>query len=407
MAAISQTHKFTVQCTAILNNNEEINLDNSVDSIAIKKDFLSNVFPLYVLSLRLPDNDRLKLIKNNFYISLKIFRSTVTDFEIETDVDNVSLPNTDKTIVSILLRPFDNAKLYQHRKESDVDEEEASNAMGGQYVTYTINCIPKEQLTINNSILNYCYSNVNLSEVMINLISDVYNKDIYFQESINNNRYKSILIPQGSLVQSLRFLQDNYILYKHGLNIFFEYNKLYIYDIHDLDREFNNTLSISIEENSSNTDQTKYSRNFIDEKDNIQKFLDNNPIFLSRKDVSNYMLGDRLIVNSYDDNFNLITRTYDNSSNEPDDKKTRVLWNIENQDIFETNFRTVINEISQLTFNNFDPSLIEPDTLITMSGSSLNYINGRYVLSGMDIYFSSSDKITFANSVVCHLIKKE
>ncbi len=404
MAVASQLHKFTVECSAVLASDETIDLNGAVTAIAIKKDFLNNIFPLYVISLSLSDSLRRKLIENEFYLSLKIYRITVTELAVESDVETTSSPTTDKIITSILLRPFDNPKIFQKQKSSDVDDSDSEDVLASQMMSYTINCVPKEQLQINSNILNACYNNSNMSEIVLNLLSEVYTKDTYFQESFNNTRYKSLLIPPGSIVQSLRFLQENYMIYKYNLNMFFEFDRLYLYDIFDLNREFRNSFSINIDSDPTNSDQEKYSHNFVDDNENVQKYLDTNPVFFSKKDISGYKKGNKIIVSSYDDNFNLVTRQY-NDDTSASDMKTRVIWNKEQAQSFERSYNNRITEISQISLANFDPTYIEPDTMINISGSEQAFINGTYILSGIDVYFSSEDKKTFSNTVSCNLIK--
>lgn len=404
MAMTSQLHKFTVDCYAVLDNGDSIDLNNTVNAIAIKKDFLNNIFPLYVLSFNLPDATRLKLIENEFYISLKIYRISISEFNSSDNAETTSSPTTDKIITSILLRPFDNSKIYQKQKTSDVENEDSEEVITNQYVSYTLNCVPKEQLRINNSVLNTCYNNANISECVLNLISDVYDKSIYFQESFNKTRYKSLLIPPDGLIASLKFLQENYMIYRYSLNMFFEYDKLYVYDLFDSTREFRNVLNIFVDNDPKSLNQEKYAQNFVDDDENIQKYLDSNPLYFSKKDINGYKYGDRTIISSYDENFNLVTRQYGASDTE--DKKTRVVWNTEQNETFEHAYLNTINAFSQLSLSNFDPTYIEPDTMVIVSGSLQSFINGTYILSGMDIFFSSEDQKTFSNSTTCHLIKQ-
>ena len=407
MSTVSQLHKFSIECSAIFENGDSMDLSSMINAVAVRKNYLSNIFPLYVVSLDLPDIDKLKMMENEFYLSLKIYRITVTELSVTNDVETSSLPDTDKIIVSILLKPFDNSKLYQHQKVSDVDDSDMDDILTAQKVPYVINCVPKEQLQINNSILNSCYADANLSEVTLNLISDVYTKDIYYQESFNKTRYQSILIPPGGLIQSLKYLQSNFMLYKYNFNMFFEYDKLYVYDIFDLDRPFRNSLNINVDNEAKNADQMRYAQNFVDDDENVQKYLDTNPVFISQKDIGRYKKGNKLIMASYDDNYNLVTRLYDDGTESPQDKKNRVMWNKEQDQTFEAPYLNDALQISQISFSNFDPTYIEPDTMITISGSAQPYINGTYILSGTDAYYSSEDKKTFSNSVIYHLIKKE
>lgn len=390
-------HKFTTSLNIIdYNTGEEQNYGKCVKAIAIKKSFGDMVFPLYVLNLSITKAQRNYLAKNKFYVSLKIMRCVDDENMVENLSEDSDVPVTDKIICDIILRPFDNSKNVPLYKTTDVDNNEEN--LENQLVSYDLNCVPKEQLKINNSILNYCYAEANLNEIIINLLSEVYSKDVYFQESSNITRYDSLLIPPMSIIESLKYLQKNYLVYDKHLNIFFEDSKLYIYDMYDTDREFRNGLYVEVKQDNDD-DQTKYRSNYIDKNDNLKKYLETNPQIVSVTDTYRYETGEQVVYCSYDDNFNLVTRTYqlDDTGNTGEDKKTRYIWNDDKLKKYEIKNLSGISNYIQLSFSNLDPSLIEPDTFVEIVGGN-ELINGVYCILGMEEFFASSDYTNFTNS---------
>ena len=168
--------------------------------------------------------------------------------------------------------------------------------------------------------------------------------------------------------------------------------------MYDANREFRNGLYVEIKQDNDD-DQIKYRSNYIDKNDNLKKYLETNPQIISITDTYRYETGEQVIYCSYDDNFNLITRTYqlDDTGNTGEDKKTRYIWNDDKLKKHEIKNLTGISNYIQLSFSNLDPSLIEPDTFIEIIGGN-ELINGVYCIIGIEEFFSSSDYTNFVNS---------
>jgi len=396
-------HNFTIKSTFIDYKTGEAqeSFGDCISSVAIKKNFKSQVFPLYVVSINITKEQREYLAKNKFYLSLKIYTCEETATNTEDGMVESENPTTDKLVHNIILRPFDNTKLIPIIKTSEVSDE--TEIIKQKYEEYTINCVPKEQLQINNTIINACYEQANLNEIMINMISDVYTKDIYFQESSNITRYNSLLIPPMSLLQALKYLQEYYVIYSQNLNMFFEDSKFYIYDMYNLSRKFNNYFYIDIPE-IQDSDQTKYRTNYVDENNNVKVYLENNPLFMSTTDIYRYTSGEKIVFNSYDDNFNLVSRTYNlnETGNTGNDIKTRYKWNENKKQDYETRDLNSVFLHTQHQLRNIDPTYFAPDTMISITGKS-EQINGQYALIEMDEYYSTSDYKNFNNTIILNL----
>ena len=395
-----KVHKFTMSVSVINNTtNEYKNLDKSIIAVAIKKNFLAFAFPLYVLNFNITEEDKRYLISNDVDISLSINRYTVDETVSSDQETNTNDPIIDKNIVNIILHPFDKDKSYSIPDTSEVENNETANNLDSQKTNYTLNCIPKENLLYNSTITNDCFANANLNEVLLNIISNLYTKNIYLQESKNVTRYDSLLVPPLSLVQAIKYLQDEFSIYDNGINIFFD---LYVYDIKEQSREYKNNFSVNVVKTDETADKTIYQHAQVDENENVRFYLKNNPSYASSRDVFKDMIGSQTVFNSYDDNFNLVTRTYktDNSID-----KTRYFWNTKKMSYFENSEINKFCQYIQLKLNNIDPTLFEPSTQITVAGSTLEEINGVYSLIGSSIYYSTTDYVNFSEAVVLSLGK--
>ena len=398
-------HKFVITAGLINNETSEYtDLSKNITAIAIKKNYYSFVYPLYVINMVLTENMRKYIIMNDVDINLSIERYTVDDITTSSEDTFSSDPTIDKQLLNLTLTPFDKSKSFANPNTSDVqDEEDSEEVITSQLINYEVSCIPKDSLLLNGTIVNDCYNNANVNEIILNVLSSLYTGSIYLQESFNTNRYDSLLIPPLSLVQALNFLQDEYFVYDNSLNLFFDDNKVFIYDIKSKDRKYENELSVNIITNSETYSADIFQTPQIDENEDIRFYLKNNPLFFSNHDVYKNKIGTQTVFNSYDDNFNLISRDYNNK--EISKNKTRYFWNPKRYSYFENSEMNRFYQFCSLKYENIDPTLFNPGTRIYITGSELEEINGQYALLGINIYFSSLDYVTYSNSIILSLGK--
>lgn len=119
-------------------------------------------------------------------------------------------------------------------------------------------CIPLEQLAYNDSIINACYSEANVNEIIINILSQEYKGSVYYQESKNVTRYDSSFIPPMSLIPALRYLNQAYAVYQNNVTPFFDIGRFYMYDIQEDQREFENNLFINVVKSEDTAVKSQY-----------------------------------------------------------------------------------------------------------------------------------------------------
>lgn len=392
-------HKFIVSVSLINSKtNETIDLTKAVGSIAIRKRYYSFSYPLFVVQLRIDENTRKYIAMNDVDISLSINRFTVNENTTQSEDITTNDQVIDKNLLNVILTPYDKSKIFANPNTSDVQEEESSSeVITSQLISYEISCIPKDSLNYNSTIMNECFLNANVNEILLNIVSNIYTGDVYLQESYNTKRYDSIVIPPMSLIQAVDFLQEQYFLYETAANMFFDSDKLFIYDIKESSRTFNNEMSISVIKNSDTYSSVIFQNAEMDENNNVRFYLKNNPLYFSTHDVYKDRVGTNTVFNSYDDNFNLVSRNY--VDNNVDKNKSRYFWNPKKYSYFENSEMNQFYQYISFSAENIDFTLFKPDTKILIGGSDLTELNGQYALMGIDIYLIALDYTTFSDSI--------
>ena len=373
-------------------------LNNTLKEISISYDYSKNSYPLYQLILNLTQDARDYIIKNNVNFLLKIFLVDMNSESVNNDYtsETMSKPALDKIIITENLRPLDKSILSAKSKISSIDDDEENTTVKNQFFTYTLYCVPEDKINYNNSIINECYENVSLNEAILNIISSNYSEDIYLQESTNITRYQSLLVPQMNFINALRFINDAYGLYKNEFNIFFDEDKLYVYDICEQNREFTNYLNIEIKYADDNSNQKAYENAHYEEDDNkIIIYLKNIPTTFNNHDVYRDTTGNNHVSNSYDDNFNIVSRSYSLEGKD----KTRYVWNTQKDKVFETKHLYDIYIISSIVINAIDPTMINPGTKITISGGDISSVNGQYALLNKLFICKTTDFVNYTGQL--------
>lgn len=384
-------HKFTASVSTIVTETgETTEYAKSLLCFQVYSDYTQNAFPLYELVLRLTANQRDYIVKNSVNFVL-----TVDRYSVSADTDNGSaaestatVPTIDKELFSLQLHPIDKPiiSLYPDVESSDSasGSSDTENAKE-QYYSYTVYCVSNSDSSYNDAILNDCYANANVNEIMINTISSFWKKDIYIQESNNTTRYDTLLIPPMAVIPALRYLHDAYMVYNNHMNVFFGANKMFVFDITEKNRAFDNSLSIQITPSTDNSNKSLYKCAQTDDAGNVFFYMKNSPALASIYDIYRNKTGGQTVFGSYDDSYNVTTRSYHN-----DDAvaKTRYRWNEQKDKSFETRLLNDISQMVPISIDNLDPMLIDPATKITINGSDIPTLNAQYAL--MDKTFSAT-----------------
>lgn len=386
-----------------MDSGETLERKDCLQAVAIKNDYENNVYPLFVLSLSLTESDREYIVKNNVCFSVTMNKYKVDDnTDSSSDMTSES-PNYTGTVFTDLLKPFNKALVVKTSNADDnsADSDSAKTNTEKTHVSYELNCISYNNLKYNETIVNESFANANVNEVCVDILSDIYTGDIYYQESNNTTRYDALLIPPLNLIPALRYLNTYYAVYTNSMNIFFDSNKLYVYDIQDNSRTFDNTLLINVVASSDNSNKNIYNGVQMDENGDLQMYLSADPDSTNEYDLYRDTIGKRSVFSSYDNEFNLITRDY---TNDGDTNKTRYFWNNMQNSVYENRAMSAFYKDIRVALTNFDPSLVTPATFITLSGSSAD-LDGDYALKSSVVVYTTTDFSNYTSSETLFLGK--
>ncbi len=392
------SHLFKINFNVINTETSEIiDLSDSLISLREKDNYVSNVFRHYVVILRIDNNQRKYLTENKVVFSFKILRTNNILAIDEEETDSTERAY-DKEVEEDTIKPF-NKPIIESIKNEDYDNEE-DKTLDTQKVSYKAECVSIYSIEQNSNVINAVYMNTNITNVLVNIISENFKGKLFLQKPDNISLYRSVLIPPLNLIPAIRFINENYGLYNAGLSIFVEKNNFYLYSLTDFNRDFENKLNINVVNATQNTDSSIYSNIALNERNEVTVTYKNTPILGDVTDVVIDKVGTERIVNSLDDNLNIVTRNYEHSG---DYNKVRYLWNESGVKLFEN--KRNLTKTAIINLNNLDPSLVNPNTEITINGASIADSNGRYVLLQKIVAYETSNFKIYKSSMSLTLAK--
>jgi hypothetical protein len=395
---INKLEKFLVEATLIDRTNDQtIDISSFIHSINVKKNYVTNSFPLFVINIMTTEQVRNIMRDNEISINLKVDK--YSDSDSETSEDSDEIPVIEERIINTTIRIYEKPFVSTNTFKEEDDEESDSFSDVIQTVPYQLTGIPEELIKKNDKIINEVYHDIKINNALVNILSKVEKNEIYIDNSDNKRRYDSLLVPPLNLIPAIKHIQSNFGIYASPIGIFFDMNKTYLYKLFNKNRENSTTVEIITVKSNDIGDDNKFITPLVDENRNVRVYLKNTPDFESFTKINDDILGRTTVINSYDYNFDLIRRIYEHSEVEGD--KVRYYWNEKQDKIFEDEF---INENKQasegttITLSNIDPNYFNIDTLYTLT-TSTPYANGNYELVENSFSFFTSD-YTHYNSIV-------
>jgi len=375
---INKVEKFLVEATLLDRTNDTtVDISSFIKSVNIKKDYLRNSFPLFVIDIMTTEQVRDIMRDNDIAVNLKIDKYIDTDNEFSED--STEQPVIDERIISTTIRIYDKPYASSSTYKEDDDENSDSISETMKVMPYQLVGIPEELIEKNNTLINQIYEDTKLNDVIINILSQVEKKEIFLDDSDNTERESSLLIPPYNIVTAIKYLQSTYGIYNSPIGIFFDLDKTSVYKMFNADRQYANTFEVITVDVNDIGDDNKFTTPMVDEDSNIRLYLKNTPAFISNLKVNSDVLGETTVFNSYDYDHNLIKRVYNND--EPNGK-TRYFWNTLQDKLFEEMFITSNFQYSEgigIPLSNIDPSYFGIDTLYKLS-TDTEYANGNYEL---------------------------
>ena len=376
-----------------LTGNQLINLEDSIVSIAIKKDFMTDIMPLFVVNLKVDYATREILRTNDFRIALTIdeFDSTAEMGE-ENNIDYIPSDNTLNTILKI----FDkNIQPIDLKEDPDNDENATS-----QKFELSFACIPEQIYNRNSKVINDVYKNASNNEILIDILNTE-NTKLYIDPSDNTDRENTLFIPPLNISKAIEYLQQNYGLYNSAYNLFFDLNTTYL--IKKYNNEYiQNKLILNILSQNDLSSSTIYTDiEYDDETGNVTKILKTAPVFTTSADVMSNILGGNAIIGSYGENYELITRRYEYNS---DESKVRYYWNPSRSYLFEESQNKIPRIFTTIPLNNISPNFFSILTKVEIESENQD-IAGIYNIESIRCVFGTSNYKNYQCTTMLSLSK--
>jgi len=395
MTRHSITHQFKISgYIEDLTNNTEYSLNDQILSVAIRKDYMADVFPLFVVKANVTSEFREKLRKIKFRLAISIDQFNATDTSnleydeqiLETNVLNTILKIYDPNITKMTLK--------------DDDQSDDESIVKNQKVVVTFVGIPDNLVEINNDVINTVYENASMDEMCVDILGG-YNP-LYLDPSDNKNRERSVLIPPLNLSKTIEYLHTYLGIYDTDPILFFDTDTTYLCKrFKDKNATYLNKIDIQVLDINEVSSISDYNLVEIDDDNNIYQNMNDTPIYAKNTDVKDNEVGGTAIFGSYGSDYELVTRTYVNNPNE---NKKRYFWNDNKSELYEKAILNTTDTQASFTLLNCSPKLITPKTLVSINSDDEN-ANGIYTISSCRVIFDSTDMKTFTNTILISCIK--
>ena len=377
-----------------ITTSTDYSLNGMIQSVAIKKDYSTDIMPLFVLKLLVPTEIREVIRKDDVKISIKIDQFSARD-SLEDD-DNAD-PVIEDNLLNTMLRLYD--KNIREINIKEEDDPESDEALKNQKYEIVLPCIPDLLVSYNDDIVNTVYNNANMDEILIDVLAK-YNM-LYLDPSDNREREECIFIPPLNISKAIEYLDENYGIYDTEASLFFDTYKTYMYKKYgDSNGYYENKIDIQVLNVNEVSSATSYHDTQVDDEDNIKLVMNKSPEYLSIKDVKNNMLGGNAVFGSYGSEYEPVLRSYELS----DEKKIRYYWNENRTKLAETNMINAPAVQSAITINNLNPKVISPKTQILINSENSD-VKGIYNITSCRVIFTTSDMKVFKNKILVTFVK--
>lgn len=218
--------KYKVESMDILFANGDIeHIDSGmVNHLYIEKDYDNLYFPIFNISAVMTDmlyarinkeNEtvqfRLKIIKNvydqqNKFLKYELYCNKT--FRCFMDKKNIIKDN----------------EQYNDKRKTEKSDSANNRANPRDFYIFSdevINC---------KKILNLSVADSDLTDLIIHIFNECKVEKLLMTKLDNRNRIKNLLLPNGNLIETIKFLDENKGLYKKGTLLFFDLDCAYLID---------------------------------------------------------------------------------------------------------------------------------------------------------------------------------
>lgn len=393
---------FYVSANLLFDNGESEDITSSIIDVMVRKRFLQDAFPLYVIDLQTTENIRNSIRDRECSIALRISYYNIVSSE-NTDGGGENTPE-EEVIVDDIIRLYEKPFVTTaSKKDDDSDNDSDENPQKeAPFIYYRVSGVPESLIVKNRNIINRIYSNTKIINPIVNILSE-FGKKMYIQQVDNNEKYRSILIPPLTSIAAIRYLDETYDIYNDGYILFLDSSKVYLLSPFTSNIQYTNAFNITIKSVESTAGNIENGKILFDKENNDYKFSFNNvPTFTDNKKIISDSVGSYTVFYSYDDNFNLNKRSV---SNDESFDKIRYFWNSNGKKATEDsifNTRTIGFNVNLVNIN---PEIFTPLTRVSVE-SEYNNVAGEYTIGSVSYMFKTEGENRFRCYLDLSLVKK-
>ena len=402
MAFEKSYKKFLIKATLLDSTNNE-DISSYISRISVKKNFVENAFPLFVMEMMVTATIRDILRDTNARISLTVSSFNYSD-ETSAGVSEITESYSEEELYSTILRVYEKPFTTTFSTKDQDTEEDNNNA---PFIPYVVAGVPEKTIDRNKSIINTIYENAKTTNMVVDILTGELVKDdmdLYFEPGDNVTRYKSALIPPLTPVSAIKYIDNTYGLYNDGAcALFLDTNKVYMYNVLNNNRDFTKTFTYI----QNTEDDTSHAVENMAEYDRDSQTLryrsKQTPMFIDNNRVVSDAVGSDITYYSYNEAFDIVTRK---KSRNADYTKDRYFWNPIGKAINENSFGIINSDARNvgMIFTGVDPEFFSPDTSVIIESEYQN-ISGNYTIYEMSYSLSSSDRKEYLSEVSLALKK--
>lgn len=378
-----------------MGNSSVTDISKYITSIRLIKDYNRYLFPFFEVNLKLPTNIYLNIANNdsNYYnLNIRLINTTDENQVYETYLNTVLKPYDNDKAVDLYVTP--DANIDDDATESDVIPKH----------DYQMIMIDNKRANAFNKIINRCYSNTNLYNIVLNIFDRELTNygDIIVEPFDNTKKYETILIPPLSLKNTIDFLDETYGIYNTGSMLYFDTDSVYLIrrngDI-NISENISQLININIVKRDEGGEDPRMQGMFYYSDDDLYEYITTStPIIINRANTALKSLGEKIIVSEYDDDFNKVKRVINIADNE-DGQKVKYYWNSYGEDIAINKMISRAKEISDVTrivFSGVHPQRLNPINRFAIK------INNQYdeyrIMSTITTFIKQGDIFEIVNS---------
>ena len=394
-------NQFYVQCVVLdTTNGSSYDISDCVEDVLVRKQFLEENFPLYVIDFRTTEEMRDIMRDHEIEISLRISMFSPGIEQSPEESDSSFIPESEK-IFDEIIRIYDKPFSTTTSKKEDEGDDNVSQGESAPFIYYRVCGIPKSLIEKNEGTFNLVFKNCDLASALVYMISSVdKSSNVFIEKILNTKDYQDLLVPPMSLIPAIKFLDENYHhYYKNTAAIFYDDTGLYIYDPISTTNEGGNIIECKILDSDATENLESQSLPQVDENGNIKVRYFSVPPFVDQKYISEHILGSNTEFYYYDENFHLNTR------NKTDEtyKKYRYIWKyIADRSDDDSNLSSALS----INLSGVNPKLITPITRLKLESTKYKDISGEYGPAVVQYGFMSNDHKHYTCSIAISTFKK-